>query len=337
MRNIKYLVGNKNFSLKPFEPFSNDVLIFLEKLSKELNLLSNIKLYPDLKSLSFWCRKQNLYKLKEEFLKDKDKIGLGLVFHITPSNVATNFAYSLIFGLLSGNSNVVKVPSKNFTQIKLICGLINKILKKKNNFLKDKITIVRYKDDDQSTRYFSMISDARLIWGGDKTIEKLRSFKTNERSIDINFADRYSFCVINQSKLAKLKKYELKILTQKFYNDTYLVDQNACSSPHLIVWTGKKNKNCQKLFWQELYNLVKEKYILTELAPSEKYNDLCKYLLSLKHISKVNTFDNLIYIIKLKKLPSKNDSFRGKWGLFFEYELDDLNKNMKGFIFREML
>ena len=77
------------------------------------------------------CRKQNLYKLKEEFLKDKDKIGLGLVFHITPSNVATNFAYSLIFGLLSGNSNVVKVPSKNFTQIKLICGLINKILKKK--------------------------------------------------------------------------------------------------------------------------------------------------------------------------------------------------------------
>ena len=131
MRNIKYLVGNKNFSLKPFEPFSNDVLIFLEKLSKELNLLSNIKLYPDLKSLSFWCRKQNLYKLKEEFLKDKDKIGLGLVFHITPSNVATNFAYSLIFGLLSGNSNVVKVPSKNFTQIKLICGLINKILKKK--------------------------------------------------------------------------------------------------------------------------------------------------------------------------------------------------------------
>ena len=71
---------------------------------------------------------------------------------------------------------------------------------------------------------------------------------------------------------------------------------------------------------------MKEKYILTELAPSEKYNDLCKYLLSLKHISKVNTFDNLIYIIKLKKLSSKNDSFRGKWGLFFEYELDDLNK-----------
>ena len=47
-----------------------------------------------------------------------NKLGLGLAFHITPSNIPTNFAYSLIFGLLSGNSNVVKVPSRNFTQIK---------------------------------------------------------------------------------------------------------------------------------------------------------------------------------------------------------------------------
>ena len=326
MSNIKYLVGNKNFSLEPFEPFSNHVLNFLEKLSKEINLINNIKIYPDLKSLSFWCRKQNLYKLKEEFLKDKDKIGLGLVFHVTPSNIATNFAYSLIFGLLSGNSNVVKVPSKNFIQIKLVCNLIKKILKKNNKFLKKKITIIRYKDDDKLTGYFSMLSDARLIWGGDKTINKLRTFKTNERSIDINFADRYSFCVINQTKLAKLNKHEFNMLIRKFYNDTYLVDQNACSSPHLIVWTGRKNKNCQKLFWQELYNLVKEKYSLTELAPSEKYNELCKHLLSSNDISEVKTFENLIYIIKLKKLSAHNENLRGKWGLFFEYELDNLNK-----------
>lgn len=326
MSNIKYLVGNKNFSLEPFEPFSNHVLNFLEKLSKEINLINNIKIYPDLKSLSFWCRKQNLYKLKEEFLKDKDKIGLGLVFHVTPSNIATNFAYSLIFGLLSGNSNVVKVPSKNFIQIKLVCNLIKKILKKNNKFLKKKITIIRYKDDDKLTGYFSMLSDARLIWGGDKTINKLRTFKTNERSIDINFADRYSFCVINQTKLAKLNKHEFNMLIRKFYNDTYLVDQNACSSPHLIVWTGRKNKNCQKLFWQELYNLVKEKYSLTELAPSEKYNELCKHLLSSNDISEVKTFENLIYIIKLKKLSTQNENLRGKWGLFFEYELDNLNK-----------
>ena len=40
----------------------------------------------------------------------------------------------------------------------------------------------------------------------------------------------------------------MKNFVKKFYNDTYLVDQNACSSPHLIVWIGHENKNLKKGF-----------------------------------------------------------------------------------------
>ena len=39
--------------------------------------------------------------------------------------------YELIFGLLTGNSNIVKVPSKKFKQIDFICSKINELLKKK--------------------------------------------------------------------------------------------------------------------------------------------------------------------------------------------------------------
>lgn len=326
MKNLNFLVGNKNYSLKPFQPFCDQVIGFLDILSKELNLLKNIKKYPDLKGLSFWCRKQNILKLKKEFYLNSNKIGLGLVFHVTPSNIATNFAYSLIFGLLSGNSNIVKVPSQNFQQITLICILIKKILRKKNNFLKDKITIVRYKNNDSLTEKFSKICDARLIWGGDKTINDLKLFKTSERSLDITFADRYSFCIIDQTKINKLNNNELKVLIQKFYNDTYLVDQNACSSPHLVIWTGKKNDNLKERFWNELYKLVKLKYNLTASAPFEKYNVLCKHVVNLNYILDVKKYENLIYKIKLKKLPSNNEDYRGKWGLFFEYETDNLNK-----------
>ena len=130
MKNINFLVGSPKYSLEPFEPFSNHVLKFLEGLSRELEQLKTIKSYPDLKALSFWCRKNNLLKLKREYFKNTNKIGLGLIFHITPSNIPTNFIYSLIFGLLSGNSNIVKVPSKNFQQIKIICNVIKKLLKK---------------------------------------------------------------------------------------------------------------------------------------------------------------------------------------------------------------
>ena len=326
MNNVNFLVGSSSYCSKPFEPFSNQVISFLDIFSKELNKDKSIKNYPDLKALSFWCRKQNILKMKQNFLTNPNRIGLGLVYHITPSNIPTNFAYSLIFGLLSGNSNIVKVPSKNFEQIKIICEILSRIIKRKNSFLEKKISIIRYNNDDTITKKFSMICDARLIWGGNKTINDIKSFETHEKNLDIAFGDRYSFCVIDQFKISKLKDLELKNLAQKFYNDTFLVDQNACSSPHLIVWTGKKNIKSRERFWKSIYSLVKLKYNLSDSAPSEKYNDLCKHILKLKNIRSVQTFENFIYKIKLNKLTKDNDSIRGKWGLFFEYETKNISK-----------
>ena len=138
MKKVNFLVGNSKFSLTPFEPFSNDVCDFLSTLSNEINLLKNIKNYPDLKSLSFWCRSKNILKLKKNFHSNKTRLGLGLIFHLTPANIPTNFAYSLIFGLLTGNSNIVKVPSNKFDQIEIICFLIKKILRKKKKFFRKK-------------------------------------------------------------------------------------------------------------------------------------------------------------------------------------------------------
>ena len=135
-KDIKYLVGSSKFDYSPFEPFSPKIVNFLDDFSKELNLIKNINEYPDLKSLAFWCRNKNISKLKKEFNKNKNRIGLGLVFHITPSNIPTNFVYSLIFGLITGNSNVVKVPTNNFEQINMVCKIIKKLLKKKYLFLK---------------------------------------------------------------------------------------------------------------------------------------------------------------------------------------------------------
>ena len=331
MSSINFLVGSSSYCFEPFKPFSNTVLNFLETFSKELNTIKEIRYYPDLKALSFWCRKKNIIKMKNHFMNSSNQLGLGLIFHVTPSNIPTNFVYSLFFGLLSGNSNIVKVPSKNFEQIKIICKILKKILNKDSSFLEKKITIIKYNNNDKITKKFSMLCDARLIWGSDKTINDIKSFKTHEKNLDLVFGDRYSFCIIDQSKVSQLTDFELKNLAQKFYNDTFLVDQNACSSPHLIIWTGKKNKNSKERFWNSVYNIAKLKYNLTDSAPLEKYNDLCKHIINIKNIINVKTYDNLIYIIRLNKLTNNNHNFRGKWGLFFEYELKNLN-NIKKFV-----
>ena len=70
---------------------------------------------------------------------------------------------------------------------------------------------------------------------------------------------------MNPQKVESMNDYELSNLVQRFYNDTYLVDQNACSSPHLIIWLGKKSKKIQERFWENLYDLVKKNMNLPSL------------------------------------------------------------------------
>jgi hypothetical protein len=329
LNKVKYLVGSEDYETKPFKPYNKITCAFLAEFSKKLNLQKNINEISDLKALAFWCRKKNIEYLIKKNLSDEIRIGLGLIFHITPSNIATNFIYSLFFGLLTGNSNVVKISSKKTIQSEIICKCLNLILKQKKFVkLKKRIVIIRYENNDNYTKNISYKCNLRVIWGGDETIKKIRKFELNPSSTDITFADRSSICIINSNSIIKLDSFNLSILVEKFYNDTYLVDQNACSSPHIIFWKGKKNVNkiAQKKFWDKLYALVIRKYNLEESSAVEKYTLLCKKINFLRNNCNFIKYENYIYILKLKKLVNNLDELRGKWGLFFEYETNNLNK-----------
>ena len=134
MKDLEYLVGDNKIQKSVSEPYNSSVLSFLSDLSRELDNKRYSKSYSDIKTLSFFCRKANLLNLKKRSnnLDSQPRLGLGLVFHITPSNIPTNFFYSLIFGLINGNSNIVKVPSKNFEQIDIICKVLKKLLLNKH-------------------------------------------------------------------------------------------------------------------------------------------------------------------------------------------------------------
>ncbi len=327
--NINFLVGGKIERVLT-SPYDLEVCKFLESLSKELEKKIYNK-YADLKSLSFWCRKKNLEKLKSSFISEKLKKGKGLIFHITPSNVPTNFVYSLIFGLLTGNSNVIKVPSKKFDQVSIICNLINKILKiKRFKKVKKLINIIRYeKENDEFTKFLSSICDVRIIWGGSKTIKAIRKFPLQERSSELTFADRYSLCLLDSKKIEKLNEFDLKLLVKRFYNDTYLFDQNACSSPHLILWMGNSSSFSRQRFWKTLSLYLEEKYNLPEKASYDKYNKLCNDVVNLKNFKSQEKFGNLIYTLLLNKLDEDVDKMRGKWGYFYEYKINNLNQIKK--------
>jgi len=321
------LAGSNIKSFRPFAPFDSILCEFLQDLSSGLIKRRESKTYPDIMAFGFWCRKSNINKIKNMFEDGLLRLGLGLAFHIAPSNVPVNFAFSFAFGLLSGNANIVRAPSKSFPQVDLICNEIkNLLLHKKYAEIQSMTAIVKYAQKDDLTEFFSANSNARLIWGGDETIRNIRALSTPERCIDIAFSDRYSFCVIKAEAVLALEERKLRQLAEQFYNDSYLMDQNACSSPHLVVWLGELREIARERFWSAVYQVVCKKYDLQLIHVVDKYTGLCQNAIDLKQIRSITRHGNFIYRILIETLPEDLDTFRGKFGYFYEFDATDINQ-----------
>ncbi len=329
----KILAGNNKIFIKPYEPLNDIVFSFIIEIHKEILKDKEAKKYNDLVSLAFWCRNSNLQKIKNFFLRDRiDRLGLGLLFHIAPSNVPITFAYSYLFGLLSGNTNIVKVPKQNFKQIQIFCNIVSKLFKKKKyNFIKNQTKIVRYDQESNFTKYYSNLCNARIIWGGDKTIEEVRNYKLSPRAREITFADRYSLSIIKIKKIEYLNQEDLKKLVKQFYDDAFFSDQNTCSSPHLVLWEGKDDKDIKNLFWKLLSNYVQENYQLPDIGVMDKYEKSILDSVGNKNLLSIKTYKNNIYVARLKKLDVNIHKLRGKWGYFYESNIENID-DLKNFV-----
>ena len=122
------ITHNKKFTINVSEPFDNKVVNFLDDFSNELKKQKKIYNFPDLVYLIFWTNYNKIQELKNKFTNKNISLGRGLIFHICPSNVPTNFIYSFFFGLLSGNSNIIKIPSKDFPEKKMIVDFLSQQL-----------------------------------------------------------------------------------------------------------------------------------------------------------------------------------------------------------------
>ena len=77
-----------------------------------------------------------------------------------------NFAFTLIMGLLAGNANIVRVPSKRFNQIEIISDAINKLGElSQYQSISERIILIRYERESELTKKFSEECDVRVIWG----------------------------------------------------------------------------------------------------------------------------------------------------------------------------
>jgi len=321
---LSFIVGSAETvetmqTVRSLRPFDESVLSFFNDLSTLL--MKSGHEYSDVATFGFWCRKAALLHEKEKYDDIDVRLGRGVIFHSTPSNVPVNFAFSFAAGLLAGNANIVRLPARDFEQAKIICNAVNELLADAHKDMAAYICMVKYPPVQEISDLFSSICDTRVVWGGDGTIAELRKSPLKPRATEINFADRHSIAVINADEY--LQSEDKDAIANAFYNDTYFSDQNACTAPRVIVWLGRERDKAKKIFWQKVHDLAKEKYKLAPVQSVGKLTALCKAA-AMVNVRLVQSEDNLVTRLEVKSLNDNIMDYKYHSGFFFEYDADGL-------------
>ena len=324
---VSYLAGSKDLAailpnIPVRHPFEERAVAFLDAVSRILMTDQEAKRFSDVVTFAFWIRRASILKLRDCFEEAGSlRLGRGVIFHIAPSNVPVNFAYSLVAGFLTGNANIVRIPTKEFEQVRIIVCAWNRVLEKFED-MKPYSLLVRYGREKEINDFFSSIADVRIVWGGDATIAELRKSPLPPRSGEITFADRYSLAVIDADHY--LEQTDRTKAAEDFYNDTFLTDQNACTSPHIVIWSGKRIGEAKAEFWKHLHCLVKERYVIQPIQSVNKLTSACLIAAQMQGCRVIEAQDNLITRIAVPGISQDLMEYRDNSGYFFEYDCADI-------------
>lgn len=308
---------------RPMAPFAAPVLDFLSALSHDLLASPDARRHPDIATFAFWCRRGHLQPMAEAWARGPARVGRGLVLHIAPGNVPVNFAFSLAFGMLAGNANIVRVAEVEHAQTTVLCAALQRrFADPRHAVVAARNRVVQYARDDTVTAALSAQAAARVLWGGDHTIAHLRSLPAPPRCVDVAFADRYSLAMLDARAVNEAGSQALADLVRGFFHDAYLQDQDACSSPQLVVWQGEPAACAQarQRFWPALDALLEREYALAPVHAVDKLVQLCRAAAALPQAQSSVRHGNRIHRVQLQSLPAGLEQHRGHAGFFFEVD-----------------
>lgn len=317
-------------SNKPVETFNESRIEFLAQLSRCLLAHQTSKTLPDVVTFAYWCRQANLMRLRSHYCHDRRlRMGLGMTFHICPANVPVNFAFSMAFGLLSGNTCVLRLPSKPSATTNLLVQTIKTLLDEPRHLaIGQALALVQYERNDDISKFWISEADGRIVWGGDSTVTHMRAFPCKPRSREVAFSDRYSLCVLSPPSILEMDEQGFKQFCKDLFNDIYLMDQAACSSPQLIAWIGNQTDadQAQARLWPEIVQIVEQKHTLQAVQVMDKFVQACRSALTGSHVQVVERHENLLYRVKLDGINPHQDVYRGYFGTVHEVVLTHLDE-----------
>ena len=154
------------------------------------------------------------------------KVPLGVIFHIAAGNMDFLPAYSLAEGLLTGNVNILKLPSAdNGLSLQLIMQFIEY-----QPELKDYIYVFDTSSSDiQGMRRMASLSNAISVWGSDLAIEAVRGLAPPGIKL-IEWGQKLGFCYVSDPGNVDALDAELEGLAKHIA----VTKQLLCSSCQVI-------------------------------------------------------------------------------------------------------
>ena len=223
--------------------FDDQVVAFCGALSRELLGVPGSRDLPAVVALGYWLRPASVERAREAFRAQEDAhtilVPRGTVFHVTPANVDTMFAYSWIPALLTGNANVVRLSGRVTDVTRRLLDSVARVIEGPAfEDLRRRNQLVFAGHDDRISRALSSVADVRVVWGGDATVQHFRAFPLPPRGRDVTFPNRHSLAIIDADAVEAADDEDIAALADRFFNDAYWFDQGACSSPRLVVWSS---------------------------------------------------------------------------------------------------
>ena len=101
-------------------------------------------------------------------------------------------------------------------------------------------------------------------------------------------------------------------------------DQNACTSPNIVIWTGNQREDAKAEFWENLHKLVKQKYKYQDIQGVDKLTYEYLASVAIDGLQVLPHEDNLLIRVKTSEAAKRLMDFRGNSGYFFEYDCEDV-------------
>lgn len=320
------LAGVEDPSAEPWAPFAPLTLDFLEALSAAVRREHGGR--EELAAFGFWCRRSHLEALAKRHESPFPRLGRGLLFHVAPSNVPTMFAYTFAIGLLAGNANIVRLSTRRGETEARLCAVLEQVLDLPRFApVKARSSFLSYDRDDAITAGYLAQCNGRVVWGGDATVAAIGRFPMPPHGTTISFPDRWSLALLSQGALSGLAPSALAALAHWFYNDTYLMDQNACSSPQMVVWQADGGEAAvRRRWWEAVATEAAGRYAMGPLQATRKYERFCRAAAVGPDMALERYGGNLVYVARLAALPAAPAEWKGGFGLFFEAEIQSLEQ-----------